>query len=60
LHAAAALAQIEAAKGMVAERVAAIWTRDGKSWQLQPSVTKDQLPWPDVPAIKDSLVLQDA
>ncbi len=39
--------------------VAAIWTRDKLRWELQPSVTKDQLPGLDAPAIKDGLVLQD-
>ncbi|HQZ65500.1 MAG TPA: SUMF1/EgtB/PvdO family nonheme iron enzyme, partial [Planctomycetaceae bacterium] len=38
---------------------AAIWTRDSLKWELQPTVTKDQLPAPDAPATKDGLMLTD-
>ena len=38
---------------------AAIWTRDEKSWQLQPAVTKNELSGPATPATQDGLVLQD-
>ena len=39
--------------------VAAIWTRDGLKWELQPRVTKAQLPASDAPAGKDGMLLTD-
>jgi len=33
--------------------VSAIWTRDKLRWELQPAVTKSQLPGPDSPATKN-------
>jgi len=39
--------------------VAAIWTRDGLKWEIQPRVTKGQLPAPDAPGAKDGMLLTD-
>ncbi|MEO2014147.1 MAG: hypothetical protein ABGZ53_07215, partial [Fuerstiella sp.] len=43
----------------VAVNVAAIWTRDGKRWELQSPLTKSDLPAADAPATKDGLFLSD-
>ena len=41
-------------------RVAAVWTRDAKRWELQVDVAKDQLPASETPAERDGLVIADA
>jgi len=46
-------------RSVPATLVAAIWTRDGLKWQLQPSVTTAQLPAPDALGAKDGMLLSD-
>ena len=46
-------------RSVPATLVAAMWTRDDRKWELQPSVTNDQLPSPDALAAKDGMLLAD-
>ncbi|HUY34672.1 MAG TPA: SUMF1/EgtB/PvdO family nonheme iron enzyme [Pirellulales bacterium] len=39
--------------------VAAVWTRDGRRWELETDLGQDQLPQSDAPAAKDGLVPAD-
>ncbi|HUY35565.1 MAG TPA: protein kinase [Pirellulales bacterium] len=40
-------------------RVAAVWTRDGKRWELETDLAREQLPLGDAPAEKGGLVPAD-
>jgi hypothetical protein len=41
------------------DAIAAVWTRDGRRWHVDPGLTKAELPAADAPAIKDGLLLSD-
>ena len=40
-------------------QVSAIWTRDAKRWRIDSGLKRSDLPSPDAPAAKDSLLLTD-
>jgi formylglycine-generating enzyme required for sulfatase activity len=40
-------------------RMSAVWVRDGRNWAIHPALKQEDLPKPDVNAVRDALLLAD-